>query len=257
MTFGSPASKPDFVPYRELWEHGRLYFSDPKWFNDPYDPLPAFEEYTKERLPPFIRKHYGANFSSVPPNLYALKIAETADNLLADYPTWLEICRNLAADNTRILCLTEEVTNNLMWSHYANSHRGFAIELNVEKGVTGNLRQVLHKVKYVDRRPLVSVHGAAELKVFCSKSPDWRYENEWRIVTTADCLAKSKNGHYAIASPDSIAGIYLGWQCNLETNPTVRTDLKTLMAANRGLKVFKMIPETDGYKLWAKPIQSI
>lgn len=119
----------------------------------------------------------------------------------------------------RIACFSEDVTSNLMWAHYADSHKGFAIEydfnnyinrcINCEKQCLNRHNESLLPVRYSDER-FDATHlliysanlflmqqfiqdGTALLddqlviyKALLNKSTDWSYEKEWRLISLSD-----------------------------------------------------------------------
>ena len=94
------------------------------------------------------------------------------------------------------------VLEELMWAHYANSHKGFCIEYDLDI-----LRQSL-KLGLLDNADLFEVaYNDLDIRSFALKrvqkdvketllsfkSPSWRYENEVRLVF--DCLFRAIVGH--------------------------------------------------------------
>ena len=72
-------------------------------------------------------------------------------------------------------------TNILMWSHYADSHKGFVLEFRADfvEGVK------LEKVEYSNIRDVVTFEDIDENNfdnIFFKKSSDWEYEQEYRAV---------------------------------------------------------------------------
>ena len=75
----------------------------------------------------------------------------------------------------------------LMWSHYADHHKGFCIEF--ERNSTNMLRGDGGKtVNYQDRRPIIDgldffrdPEGVLN-DILYTKAPCWCYEFEWRLV---------------------------------------------------------------------------
>lgn len=71
--------------------------------------------------------------------------------------------------------------NILMWSHYADSHRGFVIEF--DKDFISEVE--LHKVSYSNERDFLTFEDIESNdfnKVFYKKSEEWAYEQEYRAV---------------------------------------------------------------------------
>ena len=97
-------------------------------------------------------------------------------------------------------CLSTDYKNRLMWSHYADSHRGFCIEYDFsdEKSDIFN-RAFLFPVVYSEKRPAVPWKAALVdnsenriearmqmTKALLTKDAVWEYENEWRILLKSD-----------------------------------------------------------------------
>jgi DUF2971 family protein len=100
----------------------------------------------------------------------------------------------------RLLCLSENDRSVLMWSHYADQHRGVVLGFDtiaMEKG----LQRPLYPIKYHSDLPRLIDHkswnqsiafglpnpglGGREIEWAVSKHSDWAYEKEWRFVTIA------------------------------------------------------------------------
>lgn len=90
-----------------------------------------------------------------------------------------------------VLSLTEDPLNELMWAHYADSHKGFVVGLDTqseffqpkpgEPKTCGELMNVI----YTDTTPVVFVEpGKLDIpkEVFFTKTNKWSYEREWRMV---------------------------------------------------------------------------
>lgn len=94
----------------------------------------------------------------------------------------------------RVLCVTSDYDNNLMWAHYADEHRGCVFEFeNVYKEAPDRLHQ--GSVQYVDELKssttaielllygeTKSIHDALIKDVFFSKKSVWQYEKEYRLL---------------------------------------------------------------------------
>ena len=85
-------------------------------------------------------------------------------------------------DRLGIFCLSETDNEMLLWSHYADAHRGVCIEFDTKVGFLAAARQVT----YGDKRPIVNrlVDSLIEIgeKSMLSKLKAWAYEREWRII---------------------------------------------------------------------------
>lgn len=84
----------------------------------------------------------------------------------------------------RILSLTPKPLNYLMWSHYANCHRGFCIGFD-SNDLFDTIGGSLGPVNYQKYIPKMNLFGNAlefHIKQLSTKSDVWDYEEEFRIV---------------------------------------------------------------------------
>lgn len=111
-----------------------------------------------------------------------------------------------------ILSLTPKPLNYLMWSHYANSHKGFCIgfDADILYEITGG---GLGPVSYSDELPKLRLFGDTfdfHTKQLATKSKIWEYEEEYRVV-------KSKASKKVIKYPkEMIKKIFLGCKMDLK-----------------------------------------
>lgn len=98
--------------------------------------------------------------------------------------------------------------NELLWAHYANSHKGFYIEYDLEAlvGMTSrgfDIRNVIH-ISYQEERPKIAEEDRIDIlklqkKLLGTKSKAWKCENEVRLVFyTSGEKTVSKNAITAI-----------------------------------------------------------
>lgn len=96
-----------------------------------------------------------------------------------------------------IVCFSKRWINPLLWSHYADKHKGFALGFDIPKNV-------LFKVKYRKERPLCTWIRYPEddkqtlpytEELIRVKFLSWKYEEEFRYgCTLSDCI--HDNGVY-------------------------------------------------------------
>ena len=85
-------------------------------------------------------------------------------------------------DEYRICSLTRTKNANLMWAHYANSHKGCSIQIKYDNYGTCNsdLKRVNYKNHYINRRNLISASEVI-ISLYC-KDDKWKDELEVRAV---------------------------------------------------------------------------
>lgn len=93
-------------------------------------------------------------------------------------------------NTTGVSCFSESEDSLLMWAHYANNHRGMCVEYDLLE-INRILRFTAIPVIYSGERTCFNffIPESIEqdgLKLFIqsvtSKSPEWSYEKEWRII---------------------------------------------------------------------------
>jgi hypothetical protein len=98
-------------------------------------------------------------------------------------------------ERMRVLCLSEHDRSMLMWSHYAEQHRGVVIGFDSEQLESG-YRRPLERVSYsADLPMLFDADAWARSAIFGVPMPEidyeplvltkarcWEYESEWRFV---------------------------------------------------------------------------
>ena len=227
-----PPERADFLKER------LIRFTQPGLFNDPFDSLPAVTGYTKEKARAQARKVSLdiavelalGDFSRIDPRMNMAVLNRAAAELEEEYaadPTavglkYLAALRNRMFNDIGILCLSEDRSNILMWSHYAKNHSGFAIGFDSEHSFFSHRDNEpeeigqLRKVVYVKQRPclhLSTIENEGPVPDFLfSKNADWSYELEWRIIRflkTADSIDKN-NVHLFGVPPSAIREIIFG-----------------------------------------------
>ncbi len=162
---------------RSILVQNRIYFPSRLNFNDPFDcRVPSFLNVNLRDLRRFLSQR-----------LKGMGLAKTRGDARAMARTInLEQLRNdiqIDVDKAGILSLTERPENLLMWGHYASSHTGVCLEfaVSVHETFFGRAQPVV----YSDKRPTFDPNGTEEENVeaaLLTKSADWAYEREWRII---------------------------------------------------------------------------
>tara|TARA_Y100000310_G_C20692193_1_gene823064 strand:- start:3654 stop:4562 length:909 start_codon:yes stop_codon:yes gene_type:complete len=178
-----------YMPYRkEFFEDPLLRLTPPSGFNDPFDSKPSEEAMAKKLA--FLACEDGEECRKPTHELIKKMGPERED-----------IVRELK--NLGIICLTEDLHNLLMWSHYADEHRGVVVEFdcsgqwldctppveNMSDWVVNEFNPV--PVRYSGRRPRADLddefiyeHGNVKFikNTALVKSNDWIYEKEHRTI---------------------------------------------------------------------------
>lgn len=194
----------------DILEGGLIRFTQPSAFSDPFELRPFLhmigeQEFLAEQREKAIREIYEKNLKRVPrkkrknlsyegycafieahggpegQEFLGSGIFKTTAALLNKLNTAKipSIFDNLIG----ILCFTETPSNLLMWAHYADSHQGFVIEFDETNSFFYNNDVFIgRKVNYSSKRPSTSFTNIEKLDIYFSKSTEWAYEREWRMV---------------------------------------------------------------------------
>lgn len=187
---------------RKMLTDSRIYLSNPKIFNDPFDGYFSIQfgtEYdkadAKKKVEQLKRKDY--------------QVKERADNLMKNDFT------RILLENFRVACFSEDDLNDLMWAHYADQHKGICLVYEIDSNISesfiqenkclvfreiegkedvdygcagGDVRLSLGKIDYSERKDFLKIRdGKVEenydvRKAIYTKSKIWEYEHEIRLV---------------------------------------------------------------------------
>lgn len=164
---------------------GAFWFANPSSFNDPFDCAltiahDGLEESVRHAVRVAIRDGL-LDAGTVPADGYRASPRDAvAYREFRERLEWL-------FNNVGILCITEVPDDLLMWSHYANSHRGFC--LGFERTEQNILGRQARPVVYQDDYPRLTAANfdkktnpnSADV-LWLTKSTHWAYEREWRLI---------------------------------------------------------------------------
>lgn len=209
---------------RDIILNSQLYFASPDSFNDPFD---CFVEPTFEASDEIITKHwqkalsmqlvrytpFAAEFTNlvmkgaIDPfeevtnlieqgkldiNLRTLHLSLERQIEKAKTPEGQqEIVQQQLSSNAGlgVLSLSEDPAHILMWSHYADDHKGLCLQFKAYPGTSplgsSNLASA-RVVKYSVDHPDISLYDPDERKwsesLLFTKAHPWKYEREWRVM---------------------------------------------------------------------------
>ncbi|MCL2061114.1 MAG: DUF2971 domain-containing protein [Firmicutes bacterium] len=290
----------------------RMYFGTPARFNDPFDSVVDFDSQgrrkmfagvTKEQLvqgTEYFLKNGLPSQLSIHPNTgnlatmmresllsnegeaeaFSKFMAEVSGGVIAQITSLadsnadeLEKIYQQVISETFVGCFTETVDSMLMWSHYADWHKGFTLEYdlhNLQSPCVGcqapcgsSWDYAVYPVIYrkdrfnameaIPERVLYSIaknHGVPVtfqthdvfffVKANIVKSLKWKYEREWRLIFA--CTNPKTN--YLPLKPKAI---YLGHK--ISENAIADAEAKiTEYAKRNGIKLYQMKLNMDNPK---------
>src|SRR5262249_42425154 len=117
-------------------------------------------------------------------------------------------------------CLGPDPGNLLMWSHYAESHKGICLEFSTQNAVMCCAQQIEYRREF----PILALYSSSHddnLVPLLTKSDVWTYESEYRLVaqergnkTPHDTLVTDHN--YLKLPEDTLTSIIVGCQGPVE-----------------------------------------
>lgn len=158
-------------------------------------------------------------------------------------------------DTTGISCLSEEDDSLLMWAHYAGNHCGMCVEYELLE-INQALGFTPVPVVYSDEKINLHIDDMERteriiVESVTTKSPEWSYEKEWRIIRDEAACGERWNAEKKGALLDMISpsAIILGCMAS----PEFSEEVQTYCEQNR-IKLYKMQKSKIKYCLEKIPI---
>lgn len=293
----------------DAFNNDAIYASTADKFNDPYDCLikvdrkfvmdsvlnGASKEYMSylrsllnsgKPLPEPLALMYGEELSKIISEFlmqltdedlssFEEAFADIRPRLYQDVESIVESAIKYMRQQTHVACFSETIRSVTMWSHYADSHKGFALEYDMREYMTQcdkceknkdcpnriftNLYPVIYSRKRYDATSFVDYYvglsyGFSPIlddvsffnKAALYKSPQWSYEKEWRL------FLGRKNAHNLPCLTVNLrpTAIYYG----NDISP-INKKLLSNMAKEKGIKEYQMYldVESDKYSMRFRP----
>lgn len=129
-----------------------------------------------------------------------------------------------------IICMSTAIDQPLLWSHYADKHRGIVMAFNFPQNnslieVTYGLDRVIIK-SGIDSEPGPVLSDKLQ-QLLAHKYEDWAYEKEYRFIVSVS-PASMDDGHYwKELTTEYFSGVILGCLCADQED-----DIQSLLATN-------------------------
>ncbi|MCW1926343.1 DUF2971 domain-containing protein [Luteolibacter arcticus] len=128
------------------------------------------------------------------------------------------------SESAGVICFSDNARESVLWSHYADHHRGIVLEFEVTDDPSKCI-----KMEYSDERLSVdyaSFYGEGGREYFdpifkklsSRKSTGWAYEKEYRLYQS---LAECKIGggfYFCPIPPFCVRRVIIGWRSKVETS---------------------------------------
>lgn len=226
----------------DILKNKSIRFSPPVAFNDPFEFKPVlsgiassdyFKQCIDEQLDSFIDVKLSEIPDAIKKTLPKSKVREFVKIQIESNGQLFESLMESATkqfsavlseksnEAIGVLSLTQKPDNLLMWSHYADSHKGFCIGFNSEHSFFNRKRSekdefyYLRKVEYLKERPTKLMVDMDGTDIFLLKSDVWKYEKEWRMCAVLSDADEVKDSilpavHLFRFPPDAIDEVIIG-----------------------------------------------
>ncbi|WP_436462761.1 DUF2971 domain-containing protein [Acinetobacter seifertii] len=222
-----------------VFDNNELKYQYPLYFNDPYDCLCTinldFKVFRKKDFEQFI------NLSLTPTDWFKNKIKYKNDlekkfnqsEYVKEFRKWIAVT-----------CYNNAPLHILMWSHYANNHKGFMLEFRYKK-IENNFKNLPIPVIYTDEYPNLNVPWNVKnlsenenlisefiAKQLLTKSTVWEYEKEFRDTSHEGLFKKYK--------PSMLSSVVLGSEIDDEDEKAIKKSVQNFNTKHKtNVKVYK------------------
>ena len=202
------------------------WFAKPSTFNDPFDSAFTLANAQSEET---IR-HFDAKFEKK----YGIRVPPALRDPSVDrkiFEGFREDIRNLSQNEIGLFCVSETPDSILMWSHYADSHKGFCVAYGRRPSTM--LDQIAKQVHYSNDYPSFTYedfekYTATDMEhLWLTKAQQWSYEREWRLI--------HPTGNVSVRFDFPITGIIFGMRMCEDH----RAEIRNALSASSDVEYFQ------------------
>lgn len=172
---------------RQSLANSKIWLGSPEHFNDPYDCLFSFNDFLVQAA---AHERLAKKFNGVDEQMLAAGLSKSSSLVSSALST----IRGWREELCKVSCFSENPRSLLMWGHYADNHRGFCVEYDVQRTDAEQMRKKMYPVIYCDKPYDLTPWGISLVNgsnIFNPQWPtlalifkfkDWEYEQEWRAL---------------------------------------------------------------------------
>ncbi len=209
---------------RKTIQENEIYFAKPSSFNDPFDCCPTFDfnASDNEIIDYFVhilrRNSPQLSEEELNSEAHVIAMLHDTEKSIRNPSNQLHIqqlhTKNIT-EKVGALCMATTNKDVLMWSHYADYHRGIVLCFD---GCLDFFKNT-HRVNYAPKRPIINpFRDSSELMMeaaLLTKAKHWKYEKEWRLIRYEGGSGK------AILPSTALTGVILGSRISPEDEEKV------------------------------------
>ena len=156
--------------------------------------------------------------------------------------------KNVLNDSKGVICFSEDWVDPVLWSHYANNHRGVALGFDVSSPSVKQVEYSEKRLKYKIPKTATKITAElAELLIY-TKYESWSYEREWRYLVDLKKAYKDGELYFLpFGNELRLVEVILGSLCSMDLKKfreIVNRNYKNVMTykARLAYRSFRIIP---------------
>jgi Protein of unknown function (DUF2971) len=242
-------------PLRERWLpclDGRLWYSQPRSFNDPWDgqfPFVSDVIWNERELTDSLSNHFSGTLKDLfrPPEPAFLERMETTR---ASLRPWAKAVSS-RLESVATACFCTDSRSHLLWSYYGSSHSGVCLEYDCA-GHFGLLKgcQLVLPARYASHFPSIQLSEVLlshyplkfVIELLFTKNLAWAHENEWRAVL----LDRIGSALYDLPIGLTLTSVYAG--CSMHDSDFARLQID---CESRSIPLKRLKRANGSYRLLA------
>lgn len=270
--------KPDGL---DLLKKQRVLAKPPNELNDPFEFTPVINDkptddkiWRKISHPDFLQEWWSRAGEHIPFEIFKQQILDNKDSETAEHRRLLpktsesyrqDFIKSTGASSA-LVCFSRRNDGILLWSHYADAHKGFVVGFDVPLLLRSFGRDdgVLVEVLYRKARPKISLYANVEepnivRRIVGTKSPEWKYEEEYRLIIPREKfkdIEGEKEGDplfWSIKGNEQVVrSVIIGSRCD----PKWKDELAAVLVepAYQHVETFEAIPDKMSFLIHIKPV---
>jgi Protein of unknown function (DUF2971) len=223
----------DAAGARGFLEKPQVRFKDFRKLDDLMEVLPGGRLMTEEELQRAARDKFERVAGKISEEKCAHFVRTLNEVCTSAY--WEREVRKLVDSQTISICISsmsERCDSGAMWAGYAGEHSGIVFGLSAAIDRLRGAIAFLNPVVYSDVRPqnpFPILLKEVFLQAILTKSPDWDYQREWRLIAATE--------HVEILQPGDVTEVIVGYKASDDIQNL------TLGLKAHGTRVFRARPD--------------
>jgi len=231
-------------------KNAQIYFNTPASFNDPFDcsVLEASIILSDSDVVELFKRYLRDNNILVDYEINSIKDIprKNVDQIHAAFEKNLKDRQNEFLNKTGCTCFSEVNDHILLWSHYADGHKGLCLEFDTSFPVFAKVKDVKYSQNFPSIDPIKMLFGSNDeiteewKKPLCNKYECWSYEKEWRL------FHKEPNIEYGYPV-EALKSVYFGLSVN---HADLEIVCLTLLGQSKDIKFYRVYKDKSKYSLF-------